>query len=80
MSLKADELGAVFYIHPTFPVGVEAMQEFMLMPLVGFLADTTLAAGSLVYSGVVASNLLGSMPSQSNLKSESQKLASPILC
>lgn len=50
---KANELGVVFFIHPTYPVGVEAMEEYMLMPLVGFLADTTLAAGSLVFSGVV---------------------------
>ena len=50
---KANALNAVFYIHPTFPVGVEAMEEYMLMPLVGFLADTTLAAASLVFSGVV---------------------------
>jgi aminocarboxymuconate-semialdehyde decarboxylase len=49
----ADDLGAVLYIHPTHPVGVEAMQEYWLMPLVGFLFDTTLAAASLVFSGVV---------------------------
>jgi aminocarboxymuconate-semialdehyde decarboxylase len=49
----ADELGAVLYIHPTSPVGVEAMAEFWLMPLVGFLFDTTLAAAKLVFSGVV---------------------------
>jgi aminocarboxymuconate-semialdehyde decarboxylase len=49
---RADELGAVLYIHPTHPVGVEAMQEYWLMPLVGFLFDTTLAAASLVFSGV----------------------------
>jgi aminocarboxymuconate-semialdehyde decarboxylase len=48
----ANELGAVLYIHPTHPVGVEAMQEFWLMPLVGFLFDTTLAAASLVFAGV----------------------------
>src|SRR5215470_9631176 len=40
----ADDLGAVLYIHPTNPVGVEAMTEFWLMPLVGLLMDTTLAA------------------------------------
>lgn len=45
--------GAVVYIHPTYPVGVEAMEEYMLMPMVGFLMDTTLAAASLVYAGVV---------------------------
>ena len=51
---KADELGAVIYIHPTDPAGVEAMLDFWLMPLVGFLMDTTLAASKLVFSGVVA--------------------------
>src|SRR5947209_704226 len=39
----ADGLGAVVYIHPTDPVGVAAMTDFWLMPLVGFLFDTTLA-------------------------------------
>lgn len=50
---KADELGAVIYIHPTDPAGVEAMLDFWLMPLVGFLMDTTLAASKLVFTGVV---------------------------
>ena len=49
----ANELGAVIYIHPTHPVGVEAMEKYWLMPLVGFLMDTTLAAGKLVFSGIV---------------------------
>jgi aminocarboxymuconate-semialdehyde decarboxylase len=48
----ADGLGAVIHIHPTSPVGVEAMKEYWLMPLVGFPLDTTLAAASLVFSGV----------------------------
>jgi aminocarboxymuconate-semialdehyde decarboxylase len=48
----ADELGAVLHIHPTNPVGVEAMLDYWLMPLVGFLMDTTLAAASLVFTGV----------------------------
>src|SRR6185295_7824790 len=51
---KADDLGAIIYIHPTDPAGVEAMLEYWLMPLVGFLLDTTLAAATLVFSGVVA--------------------------
>jgi len=50
---KADELGAVIYIHPTDPSGVDAMLDYWLMPLVGFLMDTTLAASKLVFSGVV---------------------------
>ena len=48
----ADRHGAVLYIHPTYPVGVEAMESYMLMPLVGFLMDTTLAAAHLVFAGV----------------------------
>jgi aminocarboxymuconate-semialdehyde decarboxylase len=48
----ANELEAVLYIHPTNPVSVEAMLDYWLMPLVGFLADTTLAAAGLVFSGV----------------------------
>ena len=50
----ADGLGAVLHIHPTSPVGVEAMTEYWLMPLVGFPFDTTLAAAKLVFSGVAA--------------------------
>jgi aminocarboxymuconate-semialdehyde decarboxylase len=49
---KADELGAVIYVHPAHPLGVEAMEEYWLMPLVGFLMDTTLAAAHLVFAGV----------------------------
>ncbi|NIO49637.1 MAG: amidohydrolase family protein [Candidatus Aminicenantes bacterium] len=49
---KANDLNAVFYIHPSFPVGVEAMTDYWLMPLVGFTFDTTLAAAKLVFSGV----------------------------
>lgn len=50
---RLDEAGAVVYIHPTYPVGVEVMEEYMLMPMVGFLMDTTLAAAGLVYAGVI---------------------------
>jgi aminocarboxymuconate-semialdehyde decarboxylase len=48
----ANERSAVLMIHPTYPVGVEAMTEYWLMPLNGFLFDTTLAASKLVFSGV----------------------------
>lgn len=50
---KANQLEVVFDIHPSFPVGVEAMKEYWLMPLIGFPFDTTLAAAKLVFSGVV---------------------------
>lgn len=49
---RASDTGAIMYIHPTFPLGVEAMQEYWLMPLVGFLFDTTLAAAHLVFAGI----------------------------
>ena len=48
----ANAHGAVLYVHPSHPVGVEAMLDYWLMPLVGFLFDTTLAAASLVFAGV----------------------------
>jgi aminocarboxymuconate-semialdehyde decarboxylase len=50
---RADERGAVLHIHPTNPVSVAAMEEYWLMPLVGFLFETTLAAAHLVFRGVV---------------------------
>lgn len=49
----ADDREAVLYIHPIHPVGVEAMTEHWLMPLVGFPMDTTLAAAHLIFAGVV---------------------------
>ncbi len=67
----AHELEAVLMIHPTNPVGVEAMTDYWLMPLVGFPMDTTLAAAKLVFAGVaerypkirwVLSHLGGAIP------------------
>lgn len=49
---KADELNAVIYIHPAHPHNVDAMEEYWLTALVGFLFDTTLAAAHLVFAGV----------------------------
>jgi len=68
---EANRLGAVLHIHPTDPVGVEAMTDYWLMPLVGFLFDTTLAAAKLVFAGIperypnikwVLSHLGGAIP------------------
>lgn len=67
----ANQHGAILHIHPTNPHNVEAMEQYWLMPLVGFLFDTTLAAASLVFSGVprrfprirwVLSHLGGAIP------------------
>lgn len=67
----ANDARAILHIHPTAPAGVEAMQDYWLMPLVGFLFDTTLAAEKVVFSGVaerfprirwVLSHLGGAIP------------------
>lgn len=67
----ANGANAILHIHPTAPVGVEAMGDYWLMPLVGFLFDTTLAAEKLAFSGVaerfprirwVLSHLGGAIP------------------
>jgi aminocarboxymuconate-semialdehyde decarboxylase len=67
----ASDRRAILHIHPTNPVGVEAMQEYWLTPLVGFPLDTTLAAAHLVFAGVperfpgirwVLSHLGGAIP------------------
>ena len=67
----ANQHGAILHIHPTNPASVEQMQNYWLMPLVGFLFDTTLAAASLVFAGVpkrfphikwVLSHLGGAIP------------------
>jgi aminocarboxymuconate-semialdehyde decarboxylase len=68
---RANDAGAILHIHPTNPVDVSAMNEYWLMPLVGFLFDTTLAAANLVFAGVperfpnikwVLSHLGGAIP------------------
>lgn len=50
---KADELGAVIYVHPTYPAATDGMTEYRLTALVGFPTDTTIAAAGLVFSGTV---------------------------
>jgi aminocarboxymuconate-semialdehyde decarboxylase len=68
---EADRLGAIIHIHPTNPVNVDAMQKYWLMPLVGFLCDTTLAAAHIAFAGIperypriqwVLSHLGGAIP------------------
>jgi aminocarboxymuconate-semialdehyde decarboxylase len=67
----ANEHAAILHIHPTNPANVDQMQNYWLMPLVGFLFDTTLAAASLTFAGVpqrfprikwVLSHLGGAIP------------------
>jgi aminocarboxymuconate-semialdehyde decarboxylase len=48
----ANQHGAVLYVHPEHPKNVDMMLDYRLMPLCGFLFDTTLAAAAIVFSGV----------------------------
>lgn len=38
------------FIHPMVPVGIDAMNQYALAPLVGFMFDTTLAVSRLIFS------------------------------
>ena len=51
---KAEALGAPILIHPTTPDPIPAgMDEWRLVPLIGFCADTSVAAAGMVFSGVM---------------------------
>jgi aminocarboxymuconate-semialdehyde decarboxylase len=47
---EANRRGAVMFIHPMAPAGIEALNQYALAPLVGFMYDTTLAVSRLIYS------------------------------
>jgi aminocarboxymuconate-semialdehyde decarboxylase len=47
---EANRRGAVMFIHPMVPPGIEAMSQYALAPLVGFMFDTTLAVSRLIFS------------------------------
>ena len=51
---QAEALDVPLFIHPTTPVHVDTMRQFRLVPMAGFLFDTTLAALQLVFQGVMA--------------------------
>jgi aminocarboxymuconate-semialdehyde decarboxylase len=48
---RADELGLVVFLHPMGGLASPHLQEFSLLPLVGFPAETTVALARLAYSG-----------------------------
>lgn len=48
---EANRRGAIMFIHPMVPPGIEAMNDYALAPLVGFMMDTTLAIARLIFSG-----------------------------
>jgi aminocarboxymuconate-semialdehyde decarboxylase len=47
---EANRRGAVMFVHPMIPAGIEAMNKYALAPLVGFMMDTTLAVSRLIFS------------------------------
>lgn len=47
---EANRLGTIMFIHPMAPAGIEAMNDYALAPLVGFMFDTTLAVSRLIFS------------------------------
>ncbi len=68
---KAAKLDVPLFIHPTSPINSAAMEEYRLVPILGFGVDTTLAVLRFVFSGVlekvpnlklVASHLGGVFP------------------
>jgi len=50
---KADELGAFIMVHPTQVAGAERLKSYYLANLIGNPLDTTIAAASLVFGGVI---------------------------
>lgn len=68
---QAVKLGVPLHIHPTSPINCTAMDDFRLVPILGFGVDTTLAVLRLIFKGVlkklptlklVASHLGGVFP------------------
>lgn len=67
----AEELDVPLFIHPISPPYIDNLRNYRLMPIAGFMFDTTLAALHLVFSGVmqefpklkiVLGNLGGTIP------------------
>jgi aminocarboxymuconate-semialdehyde decarboxylase len=49
---EVNRLELPIFVHPMVPAYTEPMVEFSLVPLVGFLLDTTLSVGKMVFSGL----------------------------
>ena len=48
---QARALDIPVYIHPTHPTGMERMRDYYFMNVIGLPLDSTLTAGSLIFSG-----------------------------
>ncbi len=50
---KAVELDVPLFLHPTSPINSKAMEDYRLVPILGFGVDTSVAILRLVFSGVL---------------------------
>jgi aminocarboxymuconate-semialdehyde decarboxylase len=50
---ECEKRGLPIFLHPTYPVNTNNMSEYCLIPVVGFLFDTTIATLRLIQSGVL---------------------------
>jgi aminocarboxymuconate-semialdehyde decarboxylase len=50
---KAVELDVPLFIHPTSPINSKTMEDYRLVPILGFGVDTSVAVLRLVFSGVL---------------------------
>jgi aminocarboxymuconate-semialdehyde decarboxylase len=50
----AERLDIPLFLHPTYPVVAPYVQDANLIPIVGFMLDTTLATTRLIFSGLLA--------------------------
>lgn len=50
---RAEALGVPLFLHPTYPVLAPHLQDHNLVPIVGFMLDTTLAVTRLLFSGLL---------------------------
>jgi aminocarboxymuconate-semialdehyde decarboxylase len=50
---KAVKLDVPLYIHPTSPINSKSMEDFRLVPILGFGVDTSLAVLRIVFSGIL---------------------------
>ena len=50
---KAAKLDVPLFIHPTSPINASAMEDYRLVPIIGFTLDTSLALLRLVFSGIL---------------------------
>jgi aminocarboxymuconate-semialdehyde decarboxylase len=49
---KASKMDIPLFIHPTTPIDDKAMEDYRLVPIIGFGLDTSLAVLRLIFSGV----------------------------